>query len=102
MDRGPRGLRAVLLYAAAVAVFLIFCGPLIWMLSQSFKSMPEIVTRPYDAMPRHVTLDNFSQALHGGQYNNVRLARNFINTLIYAGGSLLSNVLLGLMAGYAF
>jgi multiple sugar transport system permease protein len=100
--RGPRGLHAALLYAAACALLLIFCGPLLWMLSQAFKSMPEIVTSPYDALPRQFTLSNFSAALQGGQNNDVRLARNFINTLIYAGGSLLSNVALGLMAGYAF
>lgn len=94
--------RSLALYAAALALLVLFCGPIAWMALQSFKGTTEIIGAPYDVLPRHFALTAFSDALHGGTYENVRLARDFINTVIYAAGSMLTNVLFGMMAGYAF
>jgi multiple sugar transport system permease protein len=102
IGKAPRGFQAALIYLAALILLVISCGPILWMLSQSLKNMNEIILKPYDAVPRQVTLAAFGDALHGGTYENVRLARDFINTIFYAGGSTITNVVLGITAGYAF
>jgi multiple sugar transport system permease protein len=94
--------RAAVVYLACLLLLLVFCGPIAWMLLQSVRGMSEIIGHPYDVVPRQFTLSAFGDALKGGQYGNVRLARDFLNTAIYAGGSLVTNVVLSLMAGYAF
>ena len=90
------------LYGVAALFLLISCGPILWMVLQSFKSMPEIIKQPYDVLPRQFALSSFGDALHGGSYQNIRLARSFVNSMIYAGGAMLTNVTVGLAAGYAF
>ena len=101
-DARPRYLRAVTLYGAALALLFLFCFPIVWMVQSSFTGTTDTILRPYDVLPKHPTLTAFQDALHGATYDNVRLARNFINTVIYATGSTLTNVVLGMMAGYAF
>lgn len=98
----PRYLRAFTLYGAALALLFLFCFPIVWMVQGSFSGTTDTFLHPYDVVPKHPTLSAFQDALHGATYQNVMLARNFINTVIYATGSTLTNVVLGMMAGYAF
>ena len=89
-------------YSGAVALLLLFCGPIAWMLLQSVKGMNDIILRPYDLVPGHISLAAFSVALKGDPGSSVRLVRSFVNSAIYAGGSVVTNVLIGVPAGYAF
>jgi len=102
IGKAPHGLQAVLIYSAALVMLLVACGPIVWMLSQSFKNMHDVILKPYDLVPGSVTFAAFGSALHGGDYGNVNLSRDFLNSLIYAGGSLVTNTVLGMMAGFAF
>jgi len=103
--RGPRGLyviRATLLYAAALALLLVFCGPIAWMLLQATRGMTETLQQPYDLLPRQWTLAAFGAVLGGGPNGDVLLWRDALNSVVYAGATMGTNVALALMAGYAF
>ncbi len=95
-------LRSGVIYGAALGLFVLLFGPVLWMVSQSLKDMNQIITRPYDLFPLHLTFAAYGDVLRGGDYSNIYLARDFINTLIYAGASTAANLLLGAPAGYAF
>lgn len=90
------------IYLVALCLLAVFFGPVLWMLSQSFKDMSEIINQPYDLWPSRFTLAAYGDVLRGGDYANIYLARDFINTLIYAGISTITNLILGTPAGYAF
>ncbi|MGH2390827.1 MAG: carbohydrate ABC transporter permease [Chloroflexota bacterium] len=97
-----RALRAATIYLAALGLLVGFGGPILWMLSQSLKSMSEIINRPYDLWPASLSLAAYADALRGGDYANIFLARDFLNTLLYAGISTVTNLVLGVPAGFAF
>jgi len=94
--------RAALLYLAALAGLLLFCGPIVWMLLQATRGIGETLRNPYEALPRRWTLAAFGDALVGGSDGGIALPRALLNSVAYAGVSVLTNLGLGLPAGYAF
>jgi multiple sugar transport system permease protein len=95
-------LRSTTMYLVALGLFAVFFGPVFWMVSQSFKDMNEIINKPYDLWPSRFTPAAYADVLRGGDYANIYLARDFLNTLIYAVVSTVANLFLGVPAGYAF
>ena len=93
MRQAPRLLPTIGIYCAACTALLVFCGPIAWMLAGSFKGSTDTFIHPYDVLPRHFSFSAYGDALHGGTFDNVKLARDFINSTIYAGVSMLSNVI---------
>jgi multiple sugar transport system permease protein len=94
--------RSITIYLIALGLLVVLFGPIFWMVSQSLKNMNQIITRPYDLLPWPATFAAYADVLRGGDYADIYLARDFINTLIYAGVSTVANLLLGVPAGYAF
>ena len=94
--------RAALIYLAALVGLLLFCGPIAWMLLQASRGIGETLQSPYELLPRRWTLAAFGDALTGGPDGGVALPRALLNSVVYAGASVLTNLALGLPAGYAF
>jgi N-acetylglucosamine transport system permease protein len=74
------------------AILVIF--PFVWMIVTSFKSDPEILSSPWN-LPAAPQWDNFERA-----WNDARIGRYFINTLIVLAGSLTGTLLVSAMAAY--
>lgn len=83
-----------LLLAAAAAVCAL---PFFWMVSSAFKTPADMARFPPTWLPSHPTLANFTAALETGNYG-----RQLLNSLVYAGGSTVANLVLCSLAGYAF
>ena len=90
----PRG-RAVRL-AALSAASLLAVGPFLWLLGTSFKGSEELFANPPTIVPRDFVLENYS-----GVWNAVPFARYLLNSTVVVAGSVLLNVLVGALAGYA-
>ena len=63
-QRAPfRAVQRALFYVMMVALALIFAGPLLWMLSTSLKTAPQVYTVPPIWIPNPVRLINYPEAL---------------------------------------
>ena len=86
-----------LLYAAlAVYAFITFI-PFTWVLSASFKSLPEISAGGADFIPKAFTLENYKTIF----LQEPLFGRWFVNSVIVAITVTLFNLLFNSMAGYA-
>lgn len=91
-----RGLyRAVL--AGTVALFAAaFLFPLYWMVTGAVKSPAELAQNPPTLVPHSFEPGNYETA-----WNQLRIARFFANTLLYAAGGWLIQVFVAVTAAYA-
>lgn len=74
------------------AVMVIF--PFVWMITTSFKTDADILFSPWK-LPTSPQWDNFTRA-----WNEARVGRYFLNTLIVLAGSLSGTLLISSMAAY--
>lgn len=90
---GERLVGAVLLLFAAGMTL----APYLWMLSASLKTGQEMYVFPPTWLPQAPSLDNYAEVLQ-----LPGAGRQLVNSLVYAGGSTLANLILCSLAGYAF
>lgn len=96
-----RGRRHVVA-SAAVWVFLLVLGlvwmaPFLWMVSASFKSLPEIYAFPPTWIPKQLRWQNYVET-----WQAVPFARFFSNSVIVAASATAGQVLTCSLAGYSF
>jgi ABC-type glycerol-3-phosphate transport system permease component len=91
--KGPDYINNLLVVLAAVAIGF----PFAYMVLTSFKSVSEVYTVPMTWIPAEFHFDNFIQA-----WQLVPFGRFTLNSVIYTVTLTLGEVLMGLMAGYAF
>jgi multiple sugar transport system permease protein len=87
----------VVTYALAVVALLILLGPLVWMVGMALKSDVEAFTWPPRVFSPHPQWGNFARA-----WTDAHFSRFFVNSAIVSIVSIITNVFLGSMAGYAF
>ncbi|GLW73881.1 ABC transporter permease [Kitasatospora phosalacinea] len=84
-------------YLLLALVFALTVGPFLWQLSTSLKGNGErVFGYPPQLLPAHPTLHHYAEVL-----DTVPVLHYAGNSLVVALGSVLSNCLLGSMAGYA-
>jgi multiple sugar transport system permease protein len=115
--------RRVVIALSSVLLVLYALGPFLWLLSSSFQSETEIVSRPPHWIPHHPTLDNYKAILGAGErvvtYENRRRAhdmsrgvgfvpesaKNLLpalrNSFVVAVSVVVLNLLVAIPAGYA-
>jgi multiple sugar transport system permease protein len=75
---------------------LVFLFPLYWMASGGFKSSQEIIQTPPTLVPGSFQLSNYTTAWH-----EMNLGRLLLNTVYYAGGALLLQLVFDVAAAYS-
>jgi multiple sugar transport system permease protein len=93
--------KAKVFYWALVGVLaplfaLVFVFPLYWMVTGGLKSAQEIIQSPPTLFPHHLHWGNYSAA-----WDKMRLGRLLLNTVLYAGGALLFQLVFDVAAAYA-
>jgi len=84
-------------YLLLALVFVLTVGPFLWQLSTSLKGNGErVFGYPPQLLPAHPTLHHYAEVL-----DTVPVLHYAGNSLLVALGSVLTNCLLGSMAGYA-
>jgi multiple sugar transport system permease protein len=94
----PRGKRLywTAVGAALVIATLVFIGPLFWMATGGFKTSQELVRNPPVLLPAHPSTHAFSLA-----WNRLGMAQLLVNTIVYAGGALLFQLIFCVAAAYS-
>jgi len=82
----------ILLLAACVAI-----APFLWLISTSFKGAEELFAYPPTFIPTTFVWENYQ-----GLWNAISLGRYTVNTVAVTGVSVLLNVVLSSLAGFAF
>ena len=77
-----RRAKTVLSYAALVLLTLIFVGPLLWMLSASFKTNPETTRWPLTWIPREFSVQGYRELFN--TTSETPVLRWFLNSMIAA------------------
>jgi multiple sugar transport system permease protein len=91
-----------LIYWAVVVVViilscLVFLGPLYWMVTGGLKSAFEYAQNPPTLLPKHPLVSNYVDA-----WKDLTLGRLILNTLFYAFGALAFQIVLDVLAAFAF
>jgi multiple sugar transport system permease protein len=86
----------------ALTIFFVFVAaliafPLLWALSTSFKTYPEVLARPYDLLPRQIQIENYKSV-----FTIVPFTRYFANSVIVSSVVILGTLTTSSLAAYAF
>jgi multiple sugar transport system permease protein len=92
-----RGLPALGVNAALVAIAALTLFPLLWMFCASLMSPGESAVYPPPLWPAHPTLDNYRDL-----FSRAGMGRRFLNSLGIASAATLLSLLFNVGAGYAF
>jgi multiple sugar transport system permease protein len=91
-ERNKITLTAFFIFTSAVIVF-----PLLWALSTSFKTYPEVLEKPYDLIPRQIQFENYISV-----FTIVPFTRYFTNSIIVSSVVILGTLITSSLAAYAF
>jgi len=91
--RQTRAIELTVRYVLLVALVLVFIGPFVWMLSISFRQEGNIYA--LELLPENMTFQYYVEVWT--QYN---LARAFLNSILVAAGTVISNIVLCSLAAY--
>jgi sn-glycerol 3-phosphate transport system permease protein len=86
----------VLSHAIVALAVLTSLVPLIWMLGLSFKSSQTVFANPLNPIPTSPTLGNYLEVV-----SKTNIVRQFFNSVIFAGGVTLGQILIAVPAAYA-
>jgi multiple sugar transport system permease protein len=94
------GLSRVLRFAVLAVLLVFVFAPFAFMLTASFMPARDIITMPYQWIPRGFYLNNFVKAIAGydGRY---MFFRSFVNSLVVAVVVSVTTVLLASLTGYS-
>lgn len=93
---GARSLGRLVGTAALVLAGVVWVLPYLWMLSTSFKTLPEILRAPAAPLPSGLDLGAYESV-----FRSMPLARYFLNTTVMALGIAALQIALALPAAYA-
>lgn len=91
-----RNFKKIIYYSILTLVGIISIGPFFWLLSTSFKGAEEIFSYPPQLIPTNPTLENYS-----GVWNTVPFDSYFFNSIIIVVFTILINLIISSMAGFA-
>lgn len=95
--KNPRSLLGTALwYTVCILLAIVFAGPFVWMLSNSFKPPNEIFASPPILISQNATFDNYREV-----FKQAPFERYMLNSFIVATSVTLVALLLHSMAGYA-
>jgi multiple sugar transport system permease protein len=97
VDLNRHRVRYVAVLTATMLIFaLVFLFPLYWMASSAVKSPVEYAQPTPTLIPQSFHPENYSVA-----WSHMRIARYFLNTVIYAFGGWLLQLVVGVLVAYA-
>jgi len=92
-----RNLLRVMLYVGLIVAAFAILLPLLWAVSTSFKSYPDVLAHPYQLLPRSVHPANYVEA-----FKTIPFLTYFLNTVKVSFFTCLGTLITSAMAAYAF
>ncbi len=88
-----------ILYLILIAVSLYYVFPFLWMILSSFKHNADIISIPFNLIPKEWVFTNYWESL---TYPNMHFPRYFLNSFIVTVFSIMLSTVLVTTAGYGF
>lgn len=85
------------LYAVFVFVVIFFLFPILWTLSLSFKTVPELYKIPPALFPETFNLENYRYLI-----DQVKILRGVWNSVVITAATILGTMFIAIPAAYAF
>lgn len=85
------------LYALYFLICLFFLFPVLWVVSYSFKTIPELFSTPPKLLPDSLQFENYKYVLE-----NTKILQNIINTFLVVCATMLGTLAVTLPASYVF
>lgn len=92
----PRALRRTGLYAGLGLTAAVILLPVVWMICASLKPESDIIGHPAQLLPIHFTLGNYHSVMR-----QIPFGRQFLNTVIFAGGVTVVSLTFDSMTAFA-
>lgn len=86
-----------LLYLVFVLVIIFFLFPVLWTLSLSFKTVPELYKIPPALLPETLQMENYTYLVE-----QVHILRGVANSVIITAATIVGTMLIAVPASYAF
>lgn len=86
-----------LLYFICILVIIFFLFPILWTLSLSFKTVPELYKVPPAILPESLNFDNYKYLVV-----QVQILRGVKNSVVITGATIVGAMLIAVPAAYAF
>lgn len=87
----------LMLYLVFALVIIFFLFPILWTLSLSFKTVPELYQVPPSLFPESLAIDNYIYLVQ-----QVKILRGVWNSLIVTVSTIIGTMLIAVPAAYAF
>ena len=87
----------LLFYILLAFIIILFIGPILWMVSLSFKTKVEVFGYPPRLFPEHLMFSNYLEVI-----TNSGIPRNLMNSFILTLFSTMGNLLVTVPAAFAF
>jgi multiple sugar transport system permease protein len=103
--RRPRRLaRSAFLYAGMVIALIVVLAPFAWLIISSVALPVDLLAKPLQWIPEHITFDRFVQLTVGSEPNDQAqgFRSAFMNSLIIASTVTALSIVVGTVAAYAF
>ena len=72
----------ILIFVAYILIIILFGGPIIWLISLSFRSTEQLFTNPPQLLPHPISLEAFKYIFRGGEI--IRFISNSLSLAIYS------------------
>lgn len=93
----PVELKRVLSIIGMIIVLCVIAFPFVWLIISSFKFEKDIISYPPQIFANEYTFDNYIKV-----WSTIPLLDYIKNTVIFAGGTVITSLFFDSMAGYAF
>ena len=103
--RRPRRLvRSAFLYAGMVIALVVVLAPFAWLLISSVALPVDLLAKPLQWIPEHITFDRFVELTVGSQPNDQAqgFRSAFMNSMVIASTVTALSIVVGTLAAYAF
>jgi multiple sugar transport system permease protein len=90
-------IKHAVLHVVLISGVIIMIFPFVWGISTSLKDMREVLSAPFNLIPRHITLINYRNMI-----KSIPVGRFFINSLIVSVSITVSQLITCSLSAYAF
>lgn len=96
-NKAKRRITKGLLYLVFALVIIFFLFPILWTLSLSFKTVPELYKVPPALLPESIQIENYTYLVE-----QVHILRGVANSVIITAATIAGTMLIAVPAAYAF
>ncbi|MEQ8677778.1 MAG: carbohydrate ABC transporter permease [Aggregatilineales bacterium] len=97
IKRRNKRIRTFILYTFIFIILAAYLFPTYWMVLASFQPNGDLIISPPNLIPKNFTLESYTKI-----FQNVKIQRYFINSIIVTGSTVFISLLIGVLAGYSF